>query len=265
MSIIRTGMINVTVVLALCAFAVFYLYRKAATGLNISIRKLAALEAIPDAIGRSTEMGKKVYFSSGDAAYLSGPNAPMTLASLSVLRYVAETCAKYRAKLNVVIGGAGTSAELIPITEDIVREAYQTEGRYEDYTPEMVRFISPSQQTFVGMLVQEWAEESPGAVMLIGAWAGAAITLVERVAREGAIGIGGTPRSSQLMKMVAGMDYCLIAEELYAAGAVMSGDNQLKGSIFVQDIGKYVGAALLILGSIALSLGSKIIITLLTS
>ena len=63
--------------------------------------------------------------------------------------------------------------------------------------------------------------------------------------------------------LVAGCDYSLIVEEIYAAGAILSRDEEMMGTIAGQDIGKLIAIGLLILGTILVNAGSNLLIDLL--
>ncbi|HBK85208.1 MAG TPA: hypothetical protein DDZ53_04150, partial [Firmicutes bacterium] len=54
----------------------------------------------------------------------------------------------------------------------------------------------------------------------------------------------------QLPFFVAACDYCLLGEELYAAGAYLSQDKAKLGSIGAQDIAKAITMVILLVGSL---------------
>ncbi|MEM3885933.1 MAG: DUF6754 domain-containing protein, partial [Candidatus Methanomethylicia archaeon] len=62
---------------------------------------------------------------------------------------------------------------------------------------------------------------------------------------------------------VVATDYCLIGEEIFAAGAYLSKDPAMIGSIVAQDIGKIISLILIVLGILIGLSGSKIIVDLL--
>ncbi|MEM2759028.1 MAG: DUF6754 domain-containing protein, partial [Candidatus Methanomethylicia archaeon] len=67
----------------------------------------------------------------------------------------------------------------------------------------------------------------------------------------------------QIPFFVVATDYCLIGEEIYAAGAYLSKDPAMIGSIVAQDIGKIISLILIVLGILIGLSGSKIIVDLL--
>jgi hypothetical protein len=71
--------------------------------------------------------------------------------------------------------------------------------------------------------------------------------------------IGGTARLYQIPFFAALCDYVLIGEEMFAAGAYVSGDPQQIGSIAAQDWYKLAALALGILGALLATVGVTII------
>ena len=76
---------------------VAYFINHARTGKKLWVRKIAGLEAIDEAVGRATEMGRPVLFVAG----IQDINEIQTLAGLTVLSRVAKTAAEYGAQIEV--------------------------------------------------------------------------------------------------------------------------------------------------------------------
>src|SRR5450756_2048675 len=77
------------------AILIYFLIQHAKAGHRLpKIRRLAGLDAIDEAIGRATEMGRPVIFANGS----NGLDDAQTIASFPVLSYVAHTCARYDTK-----------------------------------------------------------------------------------------------------------------------------------------------------------------------
>ena len=99
--------------------------------------KVPGLEALDEAIGRCTEMGRPLHFSPG----IGGVDNAQTLAALSILGYVARECARYDTDIIVT----NRITVVYPITEEIVKQAFMEEGKIDRFRPENVRFISEDQ------------------------------------------------------------------------------------------------------------------------
>jgi hypothetical protein len=100
--------------------------------------------------------------------------------------------------------------------------------------------------------------------MVGGYWA-ESLQLAEVGYSIGAVQIAGTANTHQIPFFVAACDYCLIGEEIYAAGAYLSKDPVQTGSVVGQDFGKALACVLILLGLVLSAIGVKAFYTLLTS
>ena len=219
----------------------------AKSGKNIFIRRIAGLNAIDEAIGRATEVGKKVLYIPG----IQSMDEIQTIASISILGHVARATARYGADLDV--------ANRDPLTfvsaREVVRSAYLQEGRPDLYREEMVNYITYDQFAFTAAVSARMIREKPAAIFLIGYFFAESLILAETGQSTGAIQIAGQADPTQLPFFVATCDYTLIGEELYAASAYLTREPILLGSIRAQDIAKGIVIVLGIAGIIATSFG----------
>jgi len=227
--------------------AVILMIRRARQGTKIpEIYKVAGLDAMDEAIGRCTEMGRPVHFSPG----IGDVQNAQTLAAMSILGYVAKQCAKYDTDL------IATNRNVIvySMSEAIVRQAYGEAGKSDSYKLENVRWISDDQFAYATGVTGIMYREKPAANLLLGAFWAESLIFAEVGATAGAIQIAGTAQTSQIPFFVAACDYCLIGEELYAASAYLTKEPVLLGSLVAQDWGKMVGVVLIVTGVILASL-----------
>jgi hypothetical protein len=234
---------------------IFY-YQRAKQGARVHLRRVAGLDAIDEAIGRCTEMGRPVHYTFG-----IGELDSAILASFDVLSHVARQCALMGTDMIVT----NARPEVHPMTEEIVRAAYMQEGKVDAYKPDNVRYLSSEQTAYAAAIYGIFMREKPAANMMIGQFFGESLMIAEVGNQAGAIQIGGTGRSSQIAFFVATCDYTLIGDELFAAGAYISRKPFQMGSIFAQDFGKWAAIILILLGTVAGSFGSKMITNLLSN
>jgi hypothetical protein len=235
----------------------YFIYR-AKKGKVPNIRRIAGLDALEEVVGRATETGRPIHFTTG-MGFLAHAEGSQTLAGISVLGHLARLTARTESQLIVTV----MNPEIIPMTEAVVETAYRMEGKPEAYRPEMIRFISSSQQSYVSGAIGLMHRERIAANVMIGPFFAETLQLIEAAARVGAVQVGGTARIMNLAFMVAACDYVLIGEEIYAAGAYVSKEPVLLGSIAAQDLYKYLAIALVSIGAILLNLGHPIFKSLL--
>ncbi len=94
---------------------------------------------------------------------------------------------------------------------------------------------------------------------MIGAFYFEALMISEQGFIQGAMQIAGTAMTAQIAFFVAACDYTLIGEEIFVAGAVVSQDTTLLGSIAGQDLVKAILIALLVGGFIIQNLGVNLL------
>jgi hypothetical protein len=206
------------------------------------IRTISGLQAVDEAIGRATEMGKPILYVSG----LADVNDVQTLASLSILSHIAQKAAVYDTPLIMPNIYSVTMAA----AQEVVKEAHLRAGRPDTFKPDNIYYVSDEQFAFVAHLNGLMERQTPAANFYMGRFFAESLILAETGHRTGAIQIAGTAEASQLPFFVVACDYCLIGEELYAASAYLSKDPGQMGSIRAQDMTKVLAFALIILGCI---------------
>jgi len=229
-------------------FAIFYFIEKAKSEKGLFIRKIAGLEAVDDAVGRATEMGRKIIFIPG----IMDMDSMQTIAGVTILGRVAKLAAEYEAKLEVPV-----CTSLVMVTcREVVKEAYLNAGRPDAYNDDMVYYVTNDQFAYAAALDGLFLRDRPAVVFLQGQFYAEALILAETANSVGAIQIAGTAMPSQLPFFVAACDYTLIGEELFAASAYLSKDPKLLGSLKGQDVGKFIFLLAIFIGAILLTLNS---------
>lgn len=225
-----------------CALVLIFI-QIARSGAPLFIRRIAGLNAIDEAVGRATELGKKVLYIPG----IQSMDENQTIASLAVLGHVAGLTAKYATELEVPNKDPLTFAA----ARETVREAYLEAGRPDLYTESMVNYVTYDQFAYTATVSGKMMRERPAANFLIGSFYAESLLLAEAGQASGAIQIAGTAEVAQLPFFVCSCDYTLIGEELYAAGAYLSREPTMLGSIKGQDMVKAVVAVTIVLGALS--------------
>lgn len=261
MAFLQEGRIFGLLVLIFVFAAVIYFVDRAAKGRVPRLRRVAGLDMMDEAIGRATEIGRPVFASHGIASMTDSTSGPQTIAGLGVLSYLAEKCAEVGSKLYVPV----RNLTVWPIAVEIVETGYKAVGKPEDFdATDQVRFLSEDQFGFSSNYMGWMWRERAAANIMIGAYWAESLQLAETGARVGAMQIAGTANTHQIPFFIAACDYCLIGEEIYSAGAYLSKDEEMIGSLAGQDMGKLLAIALIILGTLLVTVGSDILTKLLS-
>lgn len=225
---------------------IFYI-QKAKGGADLFIRRLAGIEAIDEAIGRATEMGKPILYvlGLGTAADIA------TIASYTILGRVAKKVAEYQTGLIVPC----YDPIVMTVAQETVKTAYMDAGRPDAYSDDMVYFVTNQQFAYVAGVNGVMLRERPATNIYMGKFYAESLILAETGTVAGSIQIAGTDEISQIPFFVVACDYTLIGEELYAASAYLGKEPLLLGSLKAQDYAKASVIFLVIIGFITLMLG----------
>ncbi len=175
-----------------------YFINVARTGKKLWVRPIAGLEAIDEAVGRATEMGRPVLFVTG----IQDINEIQTLAGLTVLSRVAKTAAEYGAQIEVP-----TCRSLVmAAARETVESAYLAAGRPDSYQPDRIHYLTDEQFAFVAGVTGYMVREEPAACIYMGGFYAESLILAETGNHIGAIQVAGTAMPSQLPFFVAACD-----------------------------------------------------------
>lgn len=237
----RTDRINTLILLIIFTTALLIYISMARKGKPLFIRKLSGLDAIDEAVGRATEMGKPVLFVPG----IQEVSDIQTIAGLSILGRVAAITAEYETGILVPV----QYPIVLAASQEIIKDAYTNAGKKELYNDSMVQYVAGEQFALAAAINGIMVREKPAANIYMGAFFAESLLLAETGNIAGSIQISGTANPEQLPFFIAACDYTLMGEELYAASAYLSGEPKLLGSLKGQDLMK-VALVVIILASI---------------
>lgn len=244
---IHTKKINNFMIMIILSAIILYFIIHARRNPDMFLRKIGGLDAVDEALGRATEMGKPVLFAHG----LTGMGSISTIAATNILGRIARKIADYDANLKVV----NNDPIVMSVSQEVVKESYLEAGRPDAYNPDNVFLVASEQFPYVAAVGGIMTREKPAANFFIGYFYAEALILAETGATTGAIQIAGTDAYTQLPFFITTCDYTLIGEELYAASAYLSREPMLMGTLRAQDVGKGLLIILLVLGTILASFG----------
>ena len=242
-------------VLAVLICAIFAIYiQRARHGAKMYVRKIAGLDAIDDALGRATEMGKPILFSFG-LGYITDI---VVIAALPLLRRIAKKSAEYSTRLIV----PNSDPIVMTAAQETVKEAYTEMGRPDFYNPDNVTFLTSDQFGYAAGVDGIILREKPGAIFWLGYFYAESLIMAETGHSVGAIQLAGTTETTQLPFFVAACDYTMIGEEIYAASCYLRPEpvmlGTLKGEDFIRLWLIILTTAVVVLGTIDAIAGHKV-------
>ncbi len=238
----HTKRILVLLFMALFSGTALYLINLAKRGGTLYVRPIPGIDAVDDAIGRATEMGRPILFVPG----LGEASRVATIAAFTILARVAKKVAEYQTRIIV----PNYDPVVMTICQEVVKEAYSSAGRPDDYDPKDVYFVTQDQFPYTASVNGTMLREKPATNFYMGMFYAESLVLAETGFVSGSVQIAGTDQLIQIPFFVAACDYTLMGEELYAASAYLSQEPQQLGTLKAQDWGKIMAITLMLIGSI---------------
>ncbi|MDR3689426.1 MAG: hypothetical protein P4L46_08610 [Fimbriimonas sp.] len=234
------GWISILITLAM-VFMVLLNIMRAHNVKDLFIRRIAGLNAIDEAVGRATEMGRPVLMVPGLTD--TTVNAK-TMQAINIFAYVSRVAARFANPILVCCYNASTYT----IAQEIIRDVYQQEGLIDRYDVDSVRFISDRQFAFAAGVAGLILREKAAATFFMGEFYAESLILAETANSVGAIQVASSTEMTQTPFFIAACDYVLIGDEFYAASAFLTRHPVLVGSLIGQDWCKLAIAGLIAIG-----------------
>jgi len=232
----------------ICIAALLIVMAIYAGGREFYIRPIRGLEAVDEAVGRATEMGRSVLFTPGWGGDIQRPT---TIAALNILQHVAAKTADYKCDLYFPTH----DPVIMTAAEEVIREAYIEQGAADSYNADNVFYTTSSQLGYAAAVDGVITRYEPAAIFLLGTFEGEALILAETGNSIGAMQVAGTDSTIQLSFFMVACDYTLIGEELFAASGYLTHDHKILSSVKMQDFIKILIIAALLVGAVLATLG----------
>lgn len=246
-SVFNSDRVNIFALLIAFLVLILIFIRFARQGRQLFIRRIAALEAIEEAVGRATEMGKSVLYVPG----IDDANNIQTIYSMVILNSVAKMVAQYDTELVVPVA----KSFVLPLAEETVRSAYVDVGRPDSFRPENIRYLSDEQFAFTAAVNGIMLRDRPATNLFLGSFFAESLVLAETGFSTGAVQIAGTANVHQLPFFVVACDYTMIGEEFFASSAYLAREPMLVGTLKATDALKLLLIVALVLGVALESVG----------
>lgn len=239
-----TGKYGIIFTLLLVFFILFNIYR-AKGKKDMFVRRIPGLNALDDAIGRATEMGRPVLMVPGIGAL----NA-ISVQAINIFSQITKTAAQFGTPIRLCCADAA----VFTVAQETIRDVYQSQGQIERFDVDSVRFVSDRQFAFAAGVSGIIHREQCAATFFLGEFFAESLIFAETANAVGAIQVAGSTQTVQTPFFIAACDYVLIGDEFYAASAFLTREPVLVGSLIGQDWAKIVTAAIVFFGFVAVSI-----------
>jgi hypothetical protein len=240
----RNGWSIIAFVMLLVALILLNI-RAALGGKGGTIRRIAGLDQIDEAVGRATEIARPVLMVPG-LGVLSG----ITVQALTIFAYVIRSAARFGTPIRLL----NADASVYAVAQEITRDVYMSEGVPEAYDPTSVRFVSDRQFAFAAGVAGTIQREKVAATFFMGDFYAESMIFAENANMVGAIQVAATTQFTQTPFFIAACDYVLLGDEFYAASAYLGRQPILIGSLIGVDRSKMLIMAAVVIMSIVHSI-----------
>lgn len=234
---------QLVMLLFLIAFlpALYLAGRRVQQGGKPDLRPISAYDALRGMTARAIEMGRALHISLGIGGITSDATAD-SLAALSVLEYLADQSAAAGVSPIVTM----SDPTLLPLAQDVIRRPYGSERERSARSSRNVRWIAPEPAAYAAGVMGVLGGESVDANVMIGNFGDEYLLMGEAANRRKIAQIGAASDPNVVPFVFATADETLMGEDMYAAGAYLSGNPWHVGSLLAQDFMRWVIVVIII-------------------
>lgn len=240
-----TGWFSIVLTAVVVAFVLGNIFRAefgGRQGKDLFIRRIPGLNAIDEAVGRATEMGRPVLMVPG----LGGNVDAVVMQALKIFSYVSRIAANFGNPILLCCA----AAPVYTVAQEMIRDVYQREGLGDRFDNNSVRFVSDRQFAFAAGVSGLILRDQVAAAFFMGDFFAESLIFAETANGVGAIQVASSTQTTQTPFFIAACDYVLIGDEFYAAGAYLTRQPILVGSLIGQDWNKIMVGTLALLGAL---------------
>lgn len=254
--IIESGRVT-DLIFTIVSFTVILWYLwQAIRGKEMKLRTMEQVDAIADGVDRAVEENRPVYVEPGCLVFLSGTRAPIAINGMNVLRYTARLCVRKGAR---VIFPVPFNPETYPLIDGIFREVCVSEGVPEAYRSEDVRYYGNTEASFSVGASTDIARTSLSLGVWVGSTTSSEIYMSGVALAEGATVIYGNTLYALMGAAACMAHYSLYGSDVFGAGAICSGDNEVRSTMLGEDLTKIIVIAMLLISAVLGAIGLPIV------
>jgi hypothetical protein len=208
---------------------------------RIRVRPLPTFQNLRHEIGRAAESGGTVHIALGNGG-LAGGDCVTSFAGLEAVAELADTAVLYNAPPVITVG----DPTLIPLAQDILREAHERHDLVSRYSPNQVRFVAPSPISYAACAADLVMTEDVTTTLIIGAFGPEVSLIADAGERRGLNQLAAAADPNAIGSLYPAIEDLAIGEELFGAGAQVTNKTRYTISVKVEDLVRLILAIVII-------------------
>jgi len=195
------------------------------------LRRLSAFQDLRTQVERAAESNRPIHVTLGSGG-LNDEDAVTSLAGLQVVESLADMATFYSVSLIVTVG----DPTLLPLAQDVLRRAYERHHIPELYDPSQVRFVAPTPIAYAAGAANLIATEDLIASVAAGNFGTEVSLIADASAGRDFVQSAAVDTPRAVGALYPATERLAIGEELYTAGARITGSQRYLSSLVAQDI-----------------------------
>jgi hypothetical protein len=144
---------------------------------------------------------------------------------------LADTAVLYNAPPVITVG----DPTLVPLAQDILREAHERHDLVKRYSPDQVRFVAPSPISYAAGAADLVLTEDVTTNLIIGAFGPEVSLIADAAQRRGLSQLAAAADPVAIGSLFPAVEHLAIGEELYVAGAEVANTTRYTALLKIQD------------------------------
>jgi hypothetical protein len=211
------------------------------------IRKLPAVTAMEDGVDRCAEMGAPVSIAHTGGDLSSGSTGIYATTGVSLSGYISKLA--ITKDVRMIIKCAKADSYVMCLEQ--LRGQYIAAGKGQAFSSDDCQLVSE----ITSAVWETLEKDKPAFHANLGMCGNQTLAIGEACYRNKVFAISGGAELAQLPFQVLAFDYCLLADEFFAASAYVTGDPIQQGSVVTQDWIKLIAIVLVLSGMAGTALG----------
>ena len=246
-----SGWAVLLLVLAAIVVLIAQLVLRRRKGPSPDVRPLEAFLTLRDELAQAAESGSAIHVALGSGG-LTGEDALASVAALQVVDALVDNAVSYRVPFTISVG----EPTLLPLAQDALRRAFERRGLAELYNPDWVRFIAPAPLPYAAGAAALVAEPAVATNIVAGALGAEVSLITEAGIRRDLSQSAAVASPAGAAALFPATERLALGEELFAAGAAMTGEPRYVAGLVTQDVLRVVVIVALVIGAVVAFVGT---------